>query len=108
MGKSKVCLRFFVPFRVTSRGHFSILSRDPDLSRKPPKTLGTSNRFSKRTMLENNGWNQPLEEWWFSLWFPLLKPPKKDSTPRLEREPGAHPRERCIEVGRSEARSGVA
>ena len=32
----------------------SILSRDPDLSRKPPETQ-RNGRFLKRTMVEKNG-----------------------------------------------------
>ena len=33
----------------------SILSRDPDLSRKPPETQGKRIRFLERTMVETNG-----------------------------------------------------
>ena len=33
------------------------------LSKNPPKTLGTSDRFLKRTMVEKNAWNQFAEEY---------------------------------------------
>ena len=43
-----------------SRGNFPILSRDPDLSRKPPKNqVGNGDRFVKRRMAEKNGWKIP-------------------------------------------------
>ena len=33
----------------------SIFSRDPNLSRKPPRNLGKRIRFLRRTMVEKNG-----------------------------------------------------
>ena len=39
----------------------SILSRDPNVFRKPSTTQRKQNRFLKRTMVEKNGWNQPLD-----------------------------------------------
>ena len=38
-----------------SRGTFPILSRDPDLSRKPPEIRGNRIWFSERTMVEKTG-----------------------------------------------------
>ena len=46
----------------------SILSRDPNPSRKPPETQEKRIRCLKRTMVEKNG--ESTLEWWVSLWLP--------------------------------------
>ena len=52
-----------MPREQNSRGAFPVLSRDPNLSGTPPDTLsGKRIRLLKRTMVVENGWNQPLEK----------------------------------------------
>ena len=65
-----------------SSATFPILSRDPNLSRKPPETQGSGARFLKGTMVEKNG--ESTLEW--------CLPPVQGAKERIPKHLGANQR----------------